>query len=243
MVTAWQLPDAPLRTSVIGTNAVLLVVVALTAAAVQSPLHLSDHYPPKASGLFALVMLIALGFVRAGHPFARFGYANRMTAMRAAIVSLVAALVDEPLTPAAATVAAVASVAAASLDGVDGWLARRTGMASVFGARFDMETDALLIMALSVLAWQLGKAGGWIVLAGLLRYIFVVAGWMLPWMRRALAPSRRRKIVCVIQIVGLSLAILPQIVPPASVELCAVLLATLGFSFLIDTLWLWRRIE
>jgi multidrug efflux pump subunit AcrA (membrane-fusion protein) len=38
------------------------------------------------------------------------------------------------------------------LDGVDGWLARRHEIASRFGARFDMEVDALLILALSVLA-------------------------------------------------------------------------------------------
>ena len=32
------------------------------------------------------------------------------------------------------------------LDGVDGWLARRGGWCSRFGARFDMETDALLVL-------------------------------------------------------------------------------------------------
>ena len=32
-----------------------------------------------------------------------------------------------------------------------------------FGARFDMEIDALLILALSILAWRHGKAGAWVV--------------------------------------------------------------------------------
>ena len=41
-----------------------------------------------------------------------------------------------------------------ALDGVDGWLARRSGIASAFGARFDMEIDALLILVLAVLAWR-----------------------------------------------------------------------------------------
>lgn len=243
MATAWQLPDAPLRTSVIGTNAVLLVAVALVGWAARSPLHLSDDYPLRASGVFASIMLLALGLVGAGHPFDRFGHANQITAMRAAIVALVVALIGESVAPVAATAAAVASSVAASLDGLDGWFARRARMASAFGARFDMETDALLIMALSLLGWQLGKAGSWIVVAGLLRYIFVVAGWMLPWMQRTLPPSWRRQAVCVLQIVGSSLVVLPLVAPPVSVWLSAGLLATLCASFFIDTLWLWRRHE
>src|SRR5437867_3690361 len=79
-----------------------------------------------------------------------------------------------------ATAAATAGAIVTLLDGVDGWLARRTHMASTFGERFDMETDALLILVLSVLAWQYDKAGAWLVLAGLLRYLFVAAGWLLP---------------------------------------------------------------
>ena len=36
-----------------------------------------------------------------------------------------------------------------ALDGLDGWAARRQGLVSAFGARFDMEVDALLILALA----------------------------------------------------------------------------------------------
>ena len=42
----------------------------------------------------------------------------------------------------------------ALLDLVDGWVARRTGTASPFGARFDLETDAALILVLSWLVWR-----------------------------------------------------------------------------------------
>ncbi|MEZ5583441.1 MAG: CDP-alcohol phosphatidyltransferase family protein [Candidatus Competibacteraceae bacterium] len=62
------------------------------------------------------------------------------------------------------------------LDGVDGWLARRSNTVSDFGARFDMETDALLIAVLALLVWRLDKVGVWILLAGALRYLFVAAG-------------------------------------------------------------------
>ena len=65
-----------------------------------------------------------------------------------------------------------------------------------------METDALLVMALSVLAWQYGKAGAWVLLCGLLRYLFVAGGWLWPWLRRPLPPSIRRQTICVVQVVG-----------------------------------------
>ena len=101
------------------------------------------------------------------------------------------------------------------LDGVDGWLARRSRMASAFGARFDVETDALFVMAMSILVWQHGKAGAWVLLGGMMRYVFVMAGWWLRWMARPLRPTRRAKTVSVCHMVGLSVALAP-IVPPAA---------------------------
>ena len=161
--------------------------------------------------------------------------------VRAVLAAIVAGLIGEPSLPSAGWIGAGAAVVATVLDGVDGWLARRTGMASAFGARFDMETDALVIQVLAILAVQYGKAGPWVLISGLLRYLFVAAGWVLPWMREPLLPSVRRKAICVVQTVGLILTILPPIVPPASEWLAAVSLAALVYSFLVDTLWLWRR--
>jgi phosphatidylglycerophosphate synthase len=104
-----------------------------------------------------------------------------------------------------------------------------------------MEIDALLILALSVLAWRYHKAGAWVVLSGVLRYAFVAAGAAAPWLRDALPPSRRRQTICVIQIAALTLVMLPAVPPPLSACLAAAALATLAASFLIDTVWLWRR--
>jgi phosphatidylglycerophosphate synthase len=195
----------------------------------------------KASVVLAAIVLLARRSARAHHPFPHFGPANTVTMVRAILVTIVAALIGEPSLPSAGWLGAGAAVVATVLDGVDGWLARRTGMASAFGARFDMETDALLIQVLAILAWQYGKAGPWVLISGLLRYLFVAAGWVLPWMREPLFPSVRRKAICVVQTAGLILTILPPIVPPASEWLAAVSLAALVYSFLVDTLWLWRR--
>ena len=77
------------------------------------------------------------------------------------MVLLVAMSSRPAATDMAWSIVAIAIVAVV-LDGVDGWVARRTGTASAFGMRFDMETDAALILVLAILAWRYGKAGPWI---------------------------------------------------------------------------------
>ena len=239
--TDWRMPDAPLRASAVATNLIGLVTVLALAGVGRANLPLGDLYPLKAGALFTAIMLLSMGFLQRHHPFARFGSANQMTAVRAMIVALVASLIGEPRFPSVAGAAVAASVVVTMLDGVDGWLARRDRITSDFGARFDMEIDAFLIFALSLLAWRFQKAGGWVVLSGSLRYAFVAAGAVAPWLRAALPTSRRRQAICVIQIAALSLAMVPAIQPPLSVLLAAAALATLSCSFLIDTLWLWRH--
>jgi hypothetical protein len=94
-------------------------------------------------------------------------------------------------------------------------------------------------MVLAALAWQFGKAGVWVLLAGLLRYLFVAAGWLWPPFSRPLEPSGRRKTVCVVQIVGLIVAIAPPIQPPLSNGIAAASLLALTWSFAVDVRWLW----
>jgi len=166
---------------------------------------------------------------------------NHVTAIRAVIVALLACLVLIPPHATLAWTAVVASTIAAILDGVDGWLARRMRMTTPFGARFDMEVDALLILVLAILAWRWTKAGAWVLLSGLLRYLFVAAGWVLPWMRGPLAPTRRGRVICVVQIVALILAIVPTVAAPLSTSVAAAGLLVLAYSFLVDTIRLWRQ--
>lgn len=193
----------------------------------------------KVSACLAVIAgIVFLRISKANHPHAAFGAANCVTAVRALLVALIAGVIGEPRTPGLAAAAATLAIVVTMMDGVDGWLARRSGMSSAFGARFDMEVDALLIMALSVLAWTYDKAGAWVIASGLLRYLFVVAGWIWPWMERPLRPSRRRQTVCVIQIVGLIAIVLPMVTRPISAGVAAAALAVLAGSFFVDTWWL-----
>ena len=188
----------------------------------------------------AAILTIALPRLRVYHPYPSFGPANATTAIRAVLAAVVCGLACETPTPAVAVGAVAAATAATVLDGVDGWLARRTKMASAFGARFDMEVDALLILALSILAWRHDKAGVWVLASGLLRYAWVAAGRMLPWLARPLTPTRRGRAICVIQVVVLLVVMLPSVVPPASTALATGGVLVLVYSFAVDTMRLWR---
>jgi len=239
--TAWRLPDAPLRASAVSTQLVGLIAVVSLAAAARIGLPLSDLYALKAPAAFALSMVVALGFLHEHHPFARFGPANQVTTVRALVVALIVGLVGELRAPVLAVAASAASVVVTMLDGVDGWLARRHQIDSAYGARFDMEIDSLLILALSILAWRFDKAGVWVIASGAMRYVFVAAGLWWTWLQAPLPRSRRRQAVCVAQVAALTIALVPFIVPPLSMAITASALAALVYSFSVDILWLWRR--
>jgi phosphatidylglycerophosphate synthase len=241
IATHWQLPTAPLRASAVITTLTGLIAAIGSAELARAVLPLGHLYAVKAGACFAIIMLVAIGFLPRHHPFTRLGPANQITTLRAMLVALVAALYGEPRFPIVAVSAAATSLLVTALDGVDGWLARRHRMASNFGAHFDMEIDALLILVLAILVTQFEKAGPWVILSGLLRYIFVAAGKYWPRLRAPLAPSRRRQTICVVQILALTVAMLPTIQPPLSTSIAAAALVALAYSFLIDTLWLLNR--
>ena len=201
--------------------------------------QLSALYPVKAAVVFAAVVFIAARGRRTHHPFARFGAANAVTAVRALLVALVAAAIGEAHTPSLAIAVVVVASITTVLDGLDGWLARRSRMTSAFGARFDVEVDALLIQVLAILAWRHGKAGAWVLAAGLLRYAFVASARRWPWMAAPLAPTRRARAICVMQIAGLVAILAPNVRPPISSAIAAATLTVLAWSFAVDIGRLW----
>ncbi|RGC65882.1 CDP-alcohol phosphatidyltransferase [Micromonospora sp. MW-13] len=186
----------------------------------------------------ALCALLARGLRRRGA--AGLGPADVVTLGRAVLVGGVTALVvdgfDRPApVPPLVALAAVALL----LDAVDGRVARGTGTASDLGARFDMEVDAYLILVLG--AHLAPTVGGWVLALGALRYAFVAAGWLLPWLRGTLPPRRWRKVVAAVQGVALAVAASGLLPPAAANVLLAGALALLVESFGRDVGWLWQR--
>ena len=188
--------------------------------------------------IFVTLVAVATYFLPGSHPHGALGTANGVTLWRGGMAAFVAAAIFDPST-AVWTVFAVAVVAFA-LDGLDGFLARREGLTSAFGARFDMEVDAALGAILSLVLLSSGKVGAEILILGFMRYGFVAASIVWPWLNGPLPESMRRKTVCVIQIAALIFLLFPW-APGAwlmPVSLCAAL--ALSWSFAVDIRWLKR---
>ncbi|MFI0452009.1 CDP-alcohol phosphatidyltransferase family protein [Actinomadura sp. 6N118] len=189
----------------------------------------------------SLPTLLTLARRRAGRR--RLGPADRVTFARAVLVGGVTALVVDgavhgAVEGAALAILVVLASVALVLDGVDGQVARRTGTVSPLGARFDMEVDAFLILVLSVHVAFV--AGPWVLAIGAMRYVFVVAAWIMPWLRAELPPSLARKAVAALQGVALVVAgagVLPVL---AASALAGLALMALVWSFGRDVAWLRR---
>lgn len=169
-----------------------------------------------------------------------FGPADWVTLLRASMVCGIAALVADSFNRTTPVVLLVSlSVVSLVLDAVDGRVARSTGTVSAFGARFDMEVDAFLILTLSV--YVAPMIGIWVLAIGAARYVFVAASWRLRWLRAATPPRYWAKVVAAIQGIVLTAAaadVLPRAVIAVALALALALLAE---SFGRQVWWLWRH--
>ncbi len=216
--------------SVLGVAALLQSLLSL------NPLFLVNVFLIAGFGA-ALILVLADRHLDLGV----FGQANCVTLIRGGLTVLLLAMIVEDPHEGTAWTASVIAFVILVLDGVDGWLARRNGDVSSFGARFDMETDALFTLSASILVWQFDKAGGWVVASGLMRYAFVAATVFLPWMGRSLPSSNRRKRVFALQAGSLIACMLPIVPRLASSPLALLSLSLLAASFAVDVIWLARR--
>jgi phosphatidylglycerophosphate synthase len=214
-----------------GAGLVVAVVVALVG--------LSGPALVLALAGYGLGVGLATLLMRRGFEHPTVGACNVVTltrmAVAAGLLGTVAASGAPPLT--------VFGLAAfgLSLDGIDGWLARRGHRASAFGARFDMEVDSALALILALHLWTSGVVGAGVLLIGLPRYGFAAAGAIWPWLDRPLPDRFSRKVVCVIQI-GALIALVPQVVSPqVGTGVVVAVAAALVWSFGRDILWLRRN--
>ncbi len=193
-------------------------------------------------GLYGLLAALLVYTVPARLPPPGIGPANRVTLFRATLLLPICALMLHAPTPDAGLrwwVIVVGTIVM-MLDAVDGQVARRSGGVTRFGARFDMELDAFLLLTLSVLVWWSGQTGPWVILIGLLRYLFVAAGWIWPELAAELPDSFRRKAVCVAQGVVLLTCLGPIIPATVAATIAGLALALLIWSFGVDVRWLRR---
>jgi phosphatidylglycerophosphate synthase len=195
-------------------------------------------------GMAGLILFAGLVFaverLLAGyHPFSRLGAANRITLARAGVACLIAGRVLDPapLGTAERWIFVALGGTALLLDGTDGWAARRQGLSSAFGARFDMETDAFAIAVLATIAVKAAAVPYWVLAIGAMRYLFLCAGRVLPVLRHPPAHAfadRRRKTIAVLQSLALLGSLAPATPSTWAAWSCAVAFGFLTYSFTAD---------
>jgi phosphatidylglycerophosphate synthase len=207
---------------------------------------LGSHFQPM-PGFYALVAMLAVFtgvcVYRFWSQHVDFGWAYRVTLARGvlviALVSLAPFLGNSSSGNSLWLYVSLCLIALI-LDGADGKVARATDTETNFGARFDMELDALFILGLCLAVLALERAGIWVLALGLMRYGFLMAGKAWPFINGTLPDSFRRKTVCVWQLVTLMVALLP-VTPDALAFWSLILaLALLSHSFATDIRWLYR---
>lgn len=218
-----------------------LVALALTALACAVLASWGSPQPSTAVTVVAVLSGTAfLGAFLAGLSLRRprrYGPADTITLVRAALAAVCTCwmvLTVAGVLPPQSWWLLATSVTALVLDGVDGSIARRTGSASTSGGRLDAETDAALILVLSVVAAHV--VGWWVLLGGLMRYLFLLGQWLRPRWRAPLLYSQARRTVAATQ-GGILAGITGPVVPVWLAVLAGVVgLALLLWSFTRDVL-------
>jgi phosphatidylglycerophosphate synthase len=191
-------------------------------AATVGAWRLADARIVAVVGAFFLGLL---GWIYTGRhaPSGRFGGANAITALRAVLI--VALCASAHIGP----VAAVLVMAFVVLDALDGWFARRPpATASEFGARFDMETDALFVLAFGLKLVLVGRLGAWMIVPGVLRYAYAAGIALAP--RLGEAPrSKLARFIAGTMMTSLAVSAWP--VEPIFAPLATVASALVVFSF------------
>ena len=160
-------------------------------------------------------------------PQGNFGLANVITSLRLALAILVGLLPPEHCIPTAGIAIGIFF----TLDGVDGWAAKRYGGASEFGAAYDTEVDALMVSLATLAVVRLDLLGPWILIVAALRYAFVV--FVSVRVGRPEPPRRSGRWAFSLLMCGLSGAlVLPNTLTVVTLMLgCASVILSFGRSF------------
>ncbi len=188
---------------------------------------------------FLAACLLCIDALQKGYPHPKLGLGNLATMARMVCVAVLAVAALEGTTPTLGLLAL--AIVSLCLDGLDGWLARRQGLVSDFGARFDVEVDAAFALTLVVLAASSGVTGPYVILLGVPHYLFWTARSILPWLNAPLPPRFSRKAICVLQIGTLIALLVPQLGGVLRDGLVVIAVLSLLWSFGRDIIWLHRR--
>lgn len=120
-----------------------------------------------------------------------------------------------------------------SLDGADGYLARKFNTQSTFGAYFDMETDAFFVALMSLILLKEEYVEYWILIPGFLRYFYVLFLLLIGFHRRKEKRMRFTQVIAVLFFISLlSPFLLPySIYFPLLVVASVLIIISFSYSF------------
>lgn len=179
------------------------------------------------------IALVALGSFafwlfesRASFRRTGFGSANGITSVRLVSLPLFALLIDahKPL------FASLLAWTVFCLDGLDGFLARRTHSESRFGALYDAEVDASFSMLLTWAVFQLGHAGAWVLIGGLLRFVYVLSLYFTRVSEREAPRTTLGRYVFGLSVGGYTLSLWPFAAAGSALSGLATLLLCYSFA-------------
>lgn len=146
-----------------------------------------------------------------------FGLANNLTLGRGVMLAWLTGFILAPQPLGGwAWLPVLVYFVAASLDLVDGYVARKTNLATPFGGTLDMEYDALGIALITLLAIRYEAIGLWYLLVAFARYGFM---WGIRWRQKRglpvyeLSDSQFRRPIAGFQMGFLSAMIWPIFTP------------------------------
>jgi phosphatidylglycerophosphate synthase len=217
-VISWSIQ----RWTIIHSSIIITATAVCLLFSVVTPLILS--------ALITFSLLIFLSR-KTWTPQKQFGRGNFLTGLRLLLLLFTALFFDK----IANYLIALAGLIILIGDGLDGKVARHRDELSEFGEFFDKETDALFIHLFCLLAILKNLLGGWIILIGLLRYIFILYLFLTS---KKGCKERRSKtgryifvfVSCSVIIIFLPVPLLPQAAAVISLLL-------LIYSFGRDIVW------
>ena len=213
----------------------LAIALSLTASSIGADLaHIAISLLVYGAISGAIVLGLPLHL-----PHLRFGPANRLSLLRGVIIAVLAGFAwNTPATPTVEWVVCILAISTLILDGLDGAVARRSGIISTLGARLDCELDGLLTLVLSIIVYSSGRVDAFILLAGSMHYLFFAARFVKLVPTVELPSSFRRQTAGVVSSFLLVVCCAPSMGAniDTALALTAVLLLTSSFASDLATL-------
>jgi len=195
---------------------------------------LSDTIPLIISAVLSFALLIRLTS-KQWTPKRHFGWGNLLTSLRLTLLLLTTLFFKELPNYLIAAAGLIILIG----DGIDGKVARQQNELSEFGEYFDKETDALFIHLFCLSAVFKNLLGEWIILIGLLRYLFVLYLFLTGKKGHKERRSKAGRYIFVFVSCSVIIIFLPF--PGLPLAASAISLLLLIYSFGRDILWIQFR--